>query len=567
MLNLLSTVLRHAERVPERDCVRLFSRRRGGGARAFGQVAEDARRAAAFYRARGVGPGDIVALMGGHDVGVYGAWLGALWVGATPVFLAEPSVRIDKQTYWSRLSYLLTYLDAKLLALSAAIDASSWPIKVGVVTYPELAAAGPGGAPSPHEPGEGDRMLLQHSSGTTGVPKGVQLTHGMVARYAEVTIERMGVDERDVVVSWLPLYHDLGLFNCFIIPMFAGIPTVSLSTFEWVADPELQLEAIHEHRGTISYMPNFAFALLAASVADPGRYDLSMLRGVWSGGEPPSAADMLAFSRRFEVAGFRREALQAGYGMAESVAGITSSGPGVPLKFHRILKSAWRERHEAVPAGEGEPAENVLVHVSNGTMSRGCEMRVLGPGGERLPPGRAGRVFVRTPFLFGGYFRRDDLNQNLFDADGFYDTGDIGYLDDEGHVYVSGRSKDLIIVGGRNVYSQDVEKVANEVPGVHAGRTVCFGVSVPSRGTEGAVLLAESDLPEADWPALAARLREAVVRFADVDLADVKLAPRGVLRKSTAGKLARPDNRALYLQGRFGPPPPVVAVPEPGAGA
>jgi fatty-acyl-CoA synthase len=555
MESLLQTVLRHAEKTPERVCVQIYSHRpRAERERTYGRVVEDARRAAASYRARGVGRGDLVALMGGHDLDLYGAWLGALWVGAAPVVLAEPSVRIDREIYRSRLSYLLSYMGAKVLALSGAIEAPALPAGVEAAPFAQL-VAGEGAAPEPHRAGDDELMLLQHSSGTTGIPKGVALTHGMVGRYWAARVERLPVGASDCYVTWLPLYHDLGLIECFVAPMFAGASTVWLSPFEWVADPEMLLDAITEHRGTVAYMPNFAFALVAASVDDAKRFDLSSLRLLCSCGEPILGDDVETFLRRLEGAGLRREAFVGMYGMAEGVCAVATSGEGVASKFVRVRKADWQGRHVAVPAGEDATPRDAVTHASSGVPLAGGEVRAVGPGGETLPPGHAGRLLARAPYLFRGYFRRDDLNEGLFGAEGFYDTGDVGYVDNEGHVFVTGRLKDLIIVAGRNVYNQDVESVVNGVPGVRAGRAVCFGVPVPGRGTEGAVLLLESDLPEVEWPELAARVRDAVASQVDLDLADVKVAPRGVLRKSTAGKLARSGNRSWYLEGRFGDVP------------
>ena len=169
-----------------------------------------------------------------------------------------------------------------------------------------------------------------------------------------------------------------------------------------------------------------------------------------------------------------------------------------------------------------------------------------------LPAGSAGRVLIRSPFLFSGYFRRDDLNASLFDREGFYDTGDLGYVDEQGHVYITGRMKDLVIIGGKNVYPQDVEQVVNEVPGVHAGRVVSFGVSMRGLGTEGLVVLVESDEPGETWSEIGERIRRAVPGRLDIDVVDARVVERGKLRKSTSGKLARGGNREWYLAGIFG---------------
>jgi acyl-CoA synthetase (AMP-forming)/AMP-acid ligase II len=206
----------------------------------------------------------------------------------------------------------------------------------------------------------------------------------------------------------------------------------------------------------------------------------------------------------------------------------------------------------------------VVVHVSNGPPVQDCEVRI-GPveGGPGIvAANHAGRVWVKSSFLFDGYFRRPDLNATLFGPDGFYDTEDIGYLDEDGHLYVTGRAKDLVIIGGRNVYPRDVEAAIDEVQGVHPGRVVVFGV--PHRGieTEGLVALMESDLPEERWPEVVRAARTAVPRRLDLDLLDARVVPKGALRKSTSGKLARGSNRDWYLEGRFGQLPGLVAPPD-----
>jgi fatty-acyl-CoA synthase len=177
---------------------------------------------------------------------------------------------------------------------------------------------------------------------------------------------------------------------------------------------------------------------------------------------------------------------------------------------------------------------------------------VADESGQALEPCVAGRLLVRSTFLFTGYHRRDDLNRGLFDADGFFDTGDLGYVDEDGHVFVTGRSKDLIIVGGKNIYPQDVEAVVNGIDEIRPGRVVCFGVRLGGIGTEGLVVLAESDSQADRWPDLQRSISRAVAANLDLDLIDARVVSRESLQKSSSGKLARGSNRDWYLQGRFG---------------
>jgi acyl-CoA synthetase (AMP-forming)/AMP-acid ligase II len=415
------------------------------------------------------------------------------------------------------------------------------------------------------DPDPGDLLLLQHSSGTTGLHKGVMLSHRAVACHHDAYARALALSGDEVFATWLPLYHDMGLIACFLTPLVAGIPVLWLSPFEWVANPALLLHSVGEWGATHAWLPNFAFSFLAQRVREPrGSLRLSSLRAVVNCSEPVSADAMDALAARFAGDGLDASALHACYAMAETVFAVSTSTPSCPPRRRIVDRRAWHDEHVARPAGDDAPGEASVVHVSNGVPVIGCEVRV-GPvdgGSTPLGPAEAGRLWVRSPFLFDGYFRRPDLNAALFDADGFYDTGDLGYLDEAGHVYVTGRLKDLVIVGGRNVYPHDVEAAVNEVPGVHPGRVVVFGVPHRGLATEGLVALVESDLPEAGWPEVARSVRTCVPTRLDLDLLDVRVVTKGALRKSTSGKLARAGNREWYLAGRFGPLPAVVSAPE-----
>jgi acyl-CoA synthetase (AMP-forming)/AMP-acid ligase II len=547
MKSILDCVLAHPK---ERPCVTWVSRGSTEVTRTFGDVVDGSARAAAGYASMGVGTGDTVVLVGTHHPDLYAAWLGAVWVGAVPTVLAEPSVRIDKGLYWSRLGEQIKRIDAKLLVTDPNVEIDSrWPVSMQHVTYEALAESR-GEPPSRPAPSEEQLLLLQHSSGTTGLHKGVMLSHGAVMRHADAYLPQLTLTAEDVVASWLPLYHDMGLIACFVCPLIAGVHVVWLSPFEWVASPSLLLKAVQKHRATLAWLPNFAYAFLAQRVRDSSA--LSSLRMVINCSEPVTAEAMRAFADRFVRDGFAAGALHTCYAMAENVFAVTATTSSDPPRYFQLDEQAWRDEHCARPA---KPGARAVTHVSNGRAIPGCEVKVADSEGARLPAGSAGRLLIRSPFLLSGYFRRDDLNASLLDRDGFYDTGDLGWVDTEGHVYVTGRVKDLIIVGGRNVYPQDIEQVANETKGVHPGRAVSFGVGVRSLGTEGAVVLVESDEPEAEWPEVARTVRAAVPARLDLDLADVRVVASGALRKSTSGKLARGGNREWYLEGRFGPVP------------
>jgi acyl-CoA synthetase (AMP-forming)/AMP-acid ligase II len=555
--SILDLVLEHAEATPSRPLVTLYSAREKTETRSVKAIADRAARAASFYRSKGVEARDIVVLVGTHHLDFYAAWLGALWVGAVPTVLAEPSVRVDKSVYWSRLAALLRRIEAKMLAVDPKlkIDASLFD-GLSKAAY-DVVATGEGAVPPRVEADPSDLLLLQHSSGTTGLQKGVMLSHGAVMAHARAYLDALAIQDDDVVATWLPLYHDMGLIACFVTPLIANVPVVWLSPFEWVANPSLLLRAASEHKATLMWLPNFAYAFLAQRTREPkSTFDLSKMRAVIDCSEPVTEEALNAFADRFASDGFSKDAIHTCYAMAENVFAVTTSTKDEPPVRLSIDAKAWRESHRAVVVGDAHADR--LVHVSNGPPVKDCEVRVAQEDGRTNPAFEAGRILVRSTFLFDGYFRSEEAKASLFDADGFYDTGDVGYVDDRGHVYVTGRRKDLVIIGGRNVYPQDVEQVVMESAPVHDGRVVCFGVNVKGSGTEGLVVLAESDEPEDSWPEVVRAMRASVPKRLDLDLVDARVVAKGMLRKSTSGKLARSGNREWYLDGRFGAPSPLV---------
>lgn len=561
MDSLIACVREHARRQPERLCVRTVSTRHGDATRSFGQVWSDAGRAAAFLKARGVRPGDCVVLIGTHDPDLHAVWLGAVWLGAVPTILAEPSVRVNREVYAERLFAILERTGTATVMASRragmeSIASLGWTDGCQQFFYDDAVASEDPVPPVVEAKGD-DLLLLQHSSGTTGLQKGVMLTHEAVMRHAEAHHAALGVRDDDCVVSWLPLYHDMGMIACFVCPLIAGIPVIALSPFEWVAAPSSLLHAVSQHRGTLVWLPNFAFALLAGRCREAaGSFQLQSLRAVVNCSEPVTAAAMQAFFRRFATDGLSSEALQACYAMAENVFAVTTTTAAEPARTLRVRKDRWLQDHLAVSADDADA--EAVEFTSSGVLLPGCELRIVDRSGAPCPALAAGRVLIRSGFLFTGYFRRDDLNDGLFDAEGFYDTGDVGFIDADGHLFLTGRGKDIVIVGGKNIYPHDVEAIVGAVEGVYPGRMVCFGVTNKALGTEALIVLFETDQPEDQWSEVARRVRMAIPERLDLDAFDVRAVPRGELRKSTSGKLARDGNRSWYLEGRFGPIPPPV---------
>lgn len=476
----------------------------------YGELVERADRWAARYAADGLKPGNRVIVILRHSLDLYAAYTGALLGGQVPAMFAFPSPKLSEERYFQTVGTLIRSSEARQivtydeLAEKLAHREGDTLQGIRITTPGEL----PNGTADPVaiDPSEG--AFLQYSSGTTGLKKGVLVSHKALLWQIGAYGDAIGATEKDRLVSWLPLYHDMGLVACFFLPLLRGIPTVAMSPFEWVARPALWPQAVSEHGGTLSWLPNFAYSFMAARIRDSEleNVDLSSLRGVVNCSEPVLPDSHAAFLGRFASYGARREQLATSYAMAENTFAVTSGGFGTPpLEGERVVSS-------------GRPLPETEIEID----------------------GQTGEIVIRSPGLMDGYDNNPEATAAAM-GDGWYRTGDLGYLKD-GELFVTGRAKDLIIVGGRNIYPQDVELVAESVPGVIAGRVVAFGVPDENLGTESLVVLAESE------DDVGRAIHDAVANETEVVPADVRVVPPRTLRKSSSGKLARGENRQLYLE-------------------
>jgi acetyltransferase-like isoleucine patch superfamily enzyme/acyl carrier protein len=343
-------------------------------------------------------------------------------------------------------------------------------------------------------------------------------------------------------VSWLPLYHDMGLIACFFLPLILKVPLVAMSPFDWVRQPSMWLDAVSTHRATLSWLPNFAFSFMATAVRDGdlAGIRLDSLRGVVNCSEPVLAASHDAFVQRFADQGMNSERLAASYAMAENTFAVTSAGFGNRPLAQEVDRAAFDQRGAVEPASSGRPFRTL---VSSGAPLRETEVSIVDESGLERPENHVGEIRLRSPALMSEYDDNPEATNRAL-RDGWYWTGDLGYMC-EGQLFVTGRKQDLVIVGGKNIYPQDVESVVANVSGVMPGRVVAFGVPREDLGTEQLVVLAES---ESASDSLRRAIHAAVVEHADLVPGDVQLLPPRTLVKSTAGKLSRSENRRRYLE-------------------
>lgn len=523
-------------------------------------TAELLRRAAAWeqaYARLGIQPGEVVILILRHGLDLPAAYFGAVLRGAVPSIMPFLSEKLLPERYRADLKALVSVTQPAAIVTAADFEGEvlgalepGGPVRA--VVLPEQVG-------EPRDPvwdalpglqrGADDIVLLQHSSGTTGLQKGVALSHGAVLRQLRAYAKAVRLTEQDVIVSWLPLYHDMGLIAGFLMPLLSGIPLVLLSPFDWVRAPARLMQAVSTYQGTLSWLPNFAYNFCAHKVRerDLTGVDLSSWRAVINCSEPMRWESMTAFYERFAGCGLRESALATCYAMAENVFAVTQGGIDAPPARLRLDAEALQGQGRAEPEQEGRPA---LTMLSAGKPIEGVDVRVVDTNGLDMPPGRVGEIALKSDFMLSGYFHRPDLTAEAFRGE-WYLTGDLGFIQD-GELYVAGRKKDLIIVGGKNIHPQDIENLVMSVAGVHPGRVAAFGVFDEEAGTEEVAVVAEVDdfnaRSEEDLQALADEIRRMVTRSTAVALRRVRLVGPRWLVKTSSGKTARAANRAKYLR-------------------
>ncbi len=551
----------HAHATPER--VHIFLRDEDGRERpiTYGALWQRAQGVAASLRERRIGRGDTVAIMLRTEEAFFHAFFGVLLAGAVPVPIYPPFRRDLIEDYARRQVGILRNAAARTIITFpeamrvATLLRSRVPSLWHVVAAPDLLR--PAGSFAGERGGAGDPALIQYTSGSTGEPKGVLLSHGNLLENIRAIGEAIRVRPDDVAVSWLPLYHDMGLIGSWLGSLYFGIPIAILSPLAFLARPVRWLQAIHAHRATISAAPNFAFDLCARRLTDQevGALDLSSWRLALNGSEPVSPATIDRFTRRFGPQGFRASAMCPVYGLAEASVALTIPPPGGP-RVDTIARTAFQEGRRALAASPDDRAP--LSFVSCGPPLPRHEVRIVDRDGRPLGERVEGRIEFRGPSVTEGYWRNPAVTRAAR-HDGWMDSGDLGYWAD-GELYVTGRQKDLIIKAGRNLYPQEVEDIVGAVPGIRKGCVAAFGVHDPSVGTERLVVVAETRTrPGPERERLRAAVLDRVVAALGIPADVVVIADPHAVLKTSSGKVRRSATRAVYLAGALGRPGRTVA--------
>ena len=555
---LLEVLDWHVQAHPERPHVLLPA---GGGQEetiTYASLAERARAVASGLREFGLAPAQRVAIMLPTGSDFFIAFFGTLYAGGVPVPIYPPMRRSQIEEHLRRQAKILSNAETSFLIAGpearplAALLRSQVTALRAVATVEELEIPNAAGLP---RLAESEAMaLIQYTSGSTGDPKGVVLSHGNLLSNIRAMGDQMEASSSDVFVSWLPLYHDMGLIGAWLGSLYYAAPAVIMAPLSFLARPERWLWAIHRHRGTLSAAPNFAFELCLHKIdeASAEGLDLGSLRFVANGAEPISADTIRRFTDRFARYGFRSEAMGPVYGLAENAVGLAFPPPGRPPVIDRIERDALTIDGQAVPAKADDAT--AIEFVACGRPLPGHEIRIVDATGQELGERRQGRLHFRGPSATAGYFRNEAKNRELFVAD-WLDSGDLAY-EAGGDVFITGRIKDVIIRAGRNVYPQEVEEAVGEVEGLRKGCTAVFGSHDPASGTERVVILAETRQTDAEALAeLRRRVAEVTLDILETPPDEVVLAPPRTVPKTSSGKIRRAAARDLYERGGIGAKP------------
>ena len=544
----------HAGRNPERIHVLLY----GEGERvepiSYAALLKDARRVASGLVSRGLRPQQAVALMLPTGRAYLASFFGIMLAGGIPVPIYPPARLAQIEDHLRRharildnaqAAFIVTVPQAKSVAL---LLREHVPSLTEIVTPEELDAAP---LPLLYRAAADDIAFLQYTSGSTGDPKGVVLTHANLLANLRAMGPAFGVTSEDVFVSWLPLYHDMGLIGAWFGSLYFAMPLVLMSPLAFLARPARWLQTISRHRGTLSAAPNFAYELCARKLddADLKDVDLSSWRLALNGAEPVSPATLDAFAARFVPYRLNPEAITPVYGLAECSVGLAFPPLQRGSRIDAIRREAFTREERAVPAADDD-AEPMLVPAC-GRALPGHEIRIVDGAGSELPDRRVGRLQFRGPSATRGYYRNPEATKRLF-QDGWLDSGDYAYLV-EGEVYLTGRVKDLIIRGGRNLYPYELEEAVGKLAGVRRGCVAVFASTDPANATERLVVLAETrEQGEPEREALRQKINEAAIDIIGLPADEIVLAPPHTVLKTSSGKIRRAASREAFERGDLG---------------
>ncbi|HEU0191703.1 MAG TPA: fatty acyl-AMP ligase [Mycobacterium sp.] len=511
----------------------------------WAEVHEQARRVAGGLAAAGVGRGDAVGVLVGAPVEIAPVAQGLWMRGSSLTMLHQPTPRTDLLVWAEDTTTVIDMIEAKAVIISDPFMAAQPVLAergITTLTVEELLAAEP---VDPVPTDEDDIALMQLTSGSTGSPKAVQITHANIQSNLEAMFVGVNYDlNTDVMISWLPLFHDMGMVGFLTTPMYFGAELVKVTPMDFLRDTLLWAKLVDKYKGTFICGPNFAYALFAKRLrrqAEPGQFDLSTLRMVMSGAEPVDPADVDDLIDAGRPFGLKPEAIMPVYGMAETVLATAFTPVGTGLEVDEVDADLLAALHQAVPATKG----NTRRLASLGLPIGGLEARIVGEDGRVLPARGVGVIQLRGESVTPGYITMAGYLPAQ-DEHGWYDTGDLGYVMENGHLVVCGRVKDVIVMGGRNIYPTDIERAAGRVDGVRPGCAVAVRLDAGhSRETFAVAVESNAWEDPAEVRRIQHDVAHEVVTEVDMRPRNVVVLGPGTIPKTPSGKLRRANSVTL----------------------
>ncbi|MFA5275294.1 MAG: AMP-binding protein [Candidatus Omnitrophota bacterium] len=547
----------HAKNFPESEAIVHWDALAEPFRWSYGNLLNEALKIADNLIRQGVDSGDVCALIIRHNKYFYPIYMGIVAIGAIPAVLAYPNARLhpDKFIYGlsgiaqkSGLSWVMTERELEptikplvlnkqnsikgiLLPLESIDDEQTRKFSHKIIEKKRdnVTASSP--------------FLLQHSSGTTGLQKAVVLSHRAVLEHTVRYSEAIKLTSKDKVISWLPLYHDMGLIAAFHLPLIFGIPSIQIDPFQWVSAPAIFLQAISEEKPTLTWLPNFAYNFMADRIPEEEmeNVNLSSIRMFINCSEVICAESHEKFFNRFQKYKVKKQSLSACYAMAETTFAVTQTESGFEATSLLVDRNALAK--EIIRSPQNKFSKKICV--SSGKPISGCSLKIVNKNGDPLPEDCVGKIAIKSISLFDGY-RNNPEKTNLVLKDGWYLSGDLGFCH-KGEYFVIGREDDVIIVAGNNIYPEDIEDAMSKIAGVTPGRVIAFGAYDSQTGTEDVYVIAETSYEaEKEKDSLVLAIKEAGMGI-DVTISKVLLVPPRWLIKSSSGKPSRKANKERIL--------------------
>lgn len=526
----------------------------------YSSLMETANKFSSLILEKGIKKGEVCALIIRHNPFFYPLYLGISGTGALPAVLAYPNPRLHPDKFRqglagmserSGLDHIFTekdlepiirpFVESEQSTVNDLFFPLEWNLNEVNLENNKEKLESIRNSIQPTEP-----LLLQHSSGTTGIQKPVVLSHKAILQHVNNLSEVLQFDDNDIVASWLPLYHDMGLIGCFHTPLAFGIPIIQLDPFEWVLAPVILLEAISKEKATFAWLPNFAYNILADKVKD---YELegitlSSIKMLINCSEPVRSESHNKFAKRFVNYGFNQSALGASYAMAETTFAVTQTERNIRATEIKVDRNKLAQG--TVEIISNNDSSNIRVCVSSGKLINGCDIKIVDDNRAQVGEYIVGEIAVKSVSMFDGYRNYPEKTAAVLDSEGWYYTGDYGFIHND-ELYVIGRKKDIIIVAGKNIYPEDVEDIIGKVNGVIPGRVVAFGEDDPELGTEQISVVAETNITDkSELKKLKLDIVKAGIDV-DINIHKVYLVPARWLIKSSAGKPSRKANKERIL--------------------